>query len=232
MSPRRPGPGDELRRLGDQAAREGGGLVDAAAGALERLGRAVRTPAAQRREAAARIAELRRQWTQAVQQSGGRTRRQAQREGEVLRARYRRERLERELRAVERAQRRGQPLPTARAALGHRRAGAPAARWSALVEANAATHGGALQVTGDVPSGRDSSRIGRHWSAVQALLENGRWGASPMTPSRFERLVRGWAPVTIGGDRFRLASDPGAILAELERARALGVELFTYGAAA
>ena len=39
------------------------------------------------------------------------------------------------------------------------------------------------------------------------------------------------AAVTVGGERFRLASDPEAVLAELERARALGIELVAYEAA-
>ncbi len=186
------------------------------------------------RAAAERIEALRREWQRAVQGSSGMTRREAQAAGgDVLSARYRRERLTRQLDAAQAAQRAGKAAPTARASLGHRRPGAVMARWSALTEADPATRNGARLVPqGDVTSPRDSSRIGRHWSAVEALAAGSNWHGSAMTPKRFRRLVRGWAPVAVGGETFRLASDPGAVLAELANAQATGVETFSYEAVA
>jgi hypothetical protein len=178
--------------------------------------------------AAERIAELRHQWVEAVQAAAAPGASRAERQ----RARNRRVYVERQLHGAERAQRRGVPLPSAREAAGHRRAGATPARWSALVEADPSTHLGAVLVgPADVPSARDGARLGRHWAAVAVLAEGGRWGGSTLTPARFRRMVRRWAPVRIGGETRRLASDAAAVLAAVEQARVAGVELFAYEAA-
>jgi hypothetical protein len=178
-------------------------------------------------EAGDALADLRRRWVAAVQDAAAPGASRAQRRQAANRRVY----VERLLRSAERAQRRGTPVPSAREAAGHHRAGAAPARWTALVEVDPRAHRGAMLVgPGDVPSARDVSRVGRHWAAVAVLMEGGRWGGLVLTPERFRRLVLRWQPVTIGGERFRLASDAAAVMAGVAEAQAAGVELLQYEA--
>ena len=173
-------------------------------------------------EGAERVAELRRDWIRAIQDMTAPGTSRAERR----RAANRRTYLERRLRAVERAQRRGAPLPTAREAVGHYKAGGN--RWELRVYLD----GPPRTLVADLDL-RDARRAGAYLAALEALAAHTRFRGALMTPGRFRTTVGRWRPITVRGPagevgRHRFLADPGAALALLEDLRAAGDEVVAY----
>ncbi len=95
----------------------------------------------------------------------------------------------------------GQPLPTAREAVGHRQPGQRAPQ--ANITAYLADPARASVVSVDIPTAR---RIGKHDELARVLAEGGEYRGKPLTPGRFRRLVAGWAPSPSRGARRNPAS--------------------------
>jgi hypothetical protein len=173
-------------------------------------------------EAAERIAKLRDAWVRAVQDAAAPGASRAERRRALNRRRY----LERELRGAERAERRGEPLPTAREAAGHYRAGAN--RWALRVYVADPPRTFVAEL--DL---RDARRAGRYLAAVEALATHRRFGGLLMTPERFRTTVRRWRPLTVRGPaeeagRRQFLADPDAALVLLEGLRVAGEDLVAY----
>lgn len=119
-----------------------------------------------------------------------------------------------------------EPAPSAREAVGHRPPGEDRRLITAYL-------GDPARLVDVEVSPAVARRIGRHDELVRLLASAGNYRGRPMTPSRFERLVGAWRPISIldpqgeRGER-RLLADAGAVLALLDTARAEDREPFRY----
>lgn len=154
------------------------------------------------------ISGLLRFLTDAIRESGGMSRAEARRaaaEGhpEILRARYRRERLTRQYRATERAAYRGERAPSARQALGHPGAEDVGPRVSFFA-------GDPARVLLDVEVDRRAARrVGVYMESARRLLD-GRLAAVT-----FDRRFGRWAAVRVLGPESEAGTYSFATAAEV-----------------